>query len=79
MRMRSLYGAFVDMAIVMGEIQECLFSVMAQQSSQQIRLQHVRRLASRLVDIRSAVKEVSFPLRYCLAALLTPLDPDKPQ
>ncbi|KAI1195853.1 hypothetical protein F5X97DRAFT_306943 [Nemania serpens] len=57
--LNTLYGAFVDMAIVMGEIQECLFSVMAQQSSQQIRLQHVRRLASRLVDIRSAVKEIS--------------------
>lgn len=56
--MESLYGAFVDMAIVMGEIQECLFSVMAQESSQQIRLQHVRRLASHLREIRDAVKMV---------------------
>ncbi|KAI0467576.1 hypothetical protein F4859DRAFT_493806 [Xylaria cf. heliscus] len=55
----TLYGAFVDMAVVMGEIQESLFSVVAQQSSQQIRLQHVKRLASRLVEIQHAVKEVS--------------------
>ncbi|KAI0454145.1 hypothetical protein F5B21DRAFT_476767 [Xylaria acuta] len=54
-----LYGAFVDMAVVMGEIQESLFSVVAQQSSQQIRLQHVKRLASRLVEIQHAVKRVS--------------------
>ncbi|KAI1166686.1 hypothetical protein F5B18DRAFT_605343 [Nemania serpens] len=57
--LNTLYGAFVDMAIVMGEIQECLFSVMAQESSQQIRLQHVRRLASHLREIRDAVKMIS--------------------
>ncbi|KAI1750712.1 hypothetical protein F4782DRAFT_508619 [Xylaria castorea] len=55
----TLYGAFVDMAVVMGEIQESLFSVVAQQSSQQIRLQHVKRLASRLIEIQKAVKRVS--------------------
>ncbi|KAI3321033.1 hypothetical protein HD806DRAFT_504383 [Xylariaceae sp. AK1471] len=54
-----LYGAFIDMAVVMGEIQECLFSVVAQQSSQQTRIQHVKRLASRLMDILNAVKSVS--------------------
>ncbi|RYC55513.1 hypothetical protein CHU98_g10692 [Xylaria longipes] len=56
---RTLYGAFVDMAVVMGEIQESLFSVVAQQSSQQVRLQHVKRLASRLVEIQRVVKQVS--------------------
>ncbi|KAI0446380.1 hypothetical protein F4803DRAFT_504620 [Xylaria telfairii] len=58
-RLSTLYGAFVDMAVAMGEIQESLFSVVAQQSSQQIRLQHVKRLASRLMDIQHAVKRVS--------------------
>ncbi|KAJ8109075.1 hypothetical protein ONZ43_g6241 [Nemania bipapillata] len=57
-RLNTLYGAFVDMAVVMGEIQECLFSVVAQQSSQQIRLQHVKRLASCLLDINTAVKSI---------------------
>ncbi|KAI1152872.1 hypothetical protein F4825DRAFT_417452 [Nemania diffusa] len=57
--LNTLYGAFVDMAVAMGEIQECLFSVVAQQSSQQIRLQHVKRLASCLIDINTAVKSIS--------------------
>ncbi|KAI0858462.1 hypothetical protein F4860DRAFT_486296 [Xylaria cubensis] len=57
--LNTLYGAFVDMSVAMGEIQESLFSVMAQQSSQQIRLQHVRRLASNLKEILKAVKRVS--------------------
>ncbi|GAP91460.1 putative C6 transcription factor [Rosellinia necatrix] len=57
--LNTLYGSFVDMAVVMGEIQESLFSVVAQQSSQQIRLQHVKRLASRLVEILNVVKSVS--------------------
>ncbi|KAI0390742.1 hypothetical protein F5Y17DRAFT_468704 [Xylariaceae sp. FL0594] len=55
----TLYGAFVDMAVVMGEIQECLFSVAAQQSSQQTRIQHAKRLASRLNTILSSVQSVS--------------------
>ncbi|KAI1129934.1 hypothetical protein F5Y10DRAFT_237038 [Nemania abortiva] len=57
--LNTLYGAFVDMAVAMGEIQECLFSVVAQQSSQQVRLQHVKRLASCLIDIRIAVESIS--------------------
>ncbi|KAI1735652.1 hypothetical protein F4680DRAFT_434695 [Xylaria scruposa] len=57
--LNTLYGAFVDMSVAMGEIQESLFSVMAQHSSQQIRLQHVRRLASNLIEIHKAVKRVS--------------------
>ncbi|KAI0105297.1 hypothetical protein GGR51DRAFT_571963 [Nemania sp. FL0031] len=56
--LNTLYGAFVDMAVAMGEIQECLFSVVAQQSSQQVRLQHVKRLASCLMGIRTAVKSI---------------------
>ncbi|KAJ2981514.1 hypothetical protein NUW58_g6669 [Xylaria curta] len=54
-KLNTLYGAFVDMTVVMGEIQEYLFSVVAQQSSQQMRLQHVKRLASRLVEIQNTV------------------------
>ncbi|KAI1172209.1 hypothetical protein F4777DRAFT_590689 [Nemania sp. FL0916] len=50
-RIRILYGAFVDMAVIMGEIQESLFSIVAQQSSQQIRIQHVHRLATRLIEL----------------------------
>lgn len=57
--LNTLYGSFVDMAVVMGEIQESLFSVIAQQSSQQIRLQHVKRLSSRLIEILNAVKSVT--------------------
>ncbi|KAI1278163.1 hypothetical protein F5Y07DRAFT_67907 [Xylaria sp. FL0933] len=51
-----LYGAFADMAIVMGDIEESLFSVVAQKSSQQSRLGHVRRLASRLTGILNIAK-----------------------
>ncbi|KAI1815959.1 hypothetical protein GGS20DRAFT_584017 [Poronia punctata] len=54
-----LYSAFVDMAVAMGEIQECLFSVVAQQSSQHTRVQHAKRLASCLADILTSVKRVS--------------------
>ncbi|KAI0401098.1 hypothetical protein F4802DRAFT_619146 [Xylaria palmicola] len=57
--LRTLYSAFVDVAVVLGEIQECLFSVVAQHSSQQVRLEHVKRLASCLIDIQNAVKSVS--------------------
>ncbi|KAI1427809.1 hypothetical protein F5Y12DRAFT_735287 [Xylaria sp. FL1777] len=53
-----LYGAFVDMALVMGDIEESLFSVVAQKSSQEIRLRHVKRLASRLTEILNVVKTV---------------------
>ncbi|KAI0535062.1 hypothetical protein GGR58DRAFT_515683 [Xylaria digitata] len=54
--LNTLYGAYVDVAIVMGDIEESLFSVVAQNSSQQLRLEHVKRLASRLVEILSSVK-----------------------
>ncbi|KAI3330715.1 hypothetical protein F4824DRAFT_504792 [Ustulina deusta] len=53
-----LYGAYVEMAIVMGDIEESLFSVVAQKSSQQIRLGHVKRLATRLTEILNSVKSV---------------------
>ncbi|KAI8628513.1 hypothetical protein F5Y19DRAFT_438132 [Xylariaceae sp. FL1651] len=52
----TLYGAFLDMAVVMGEIQECLFSAGVQQTSQETRIQHVESLASRLKNIQSAVR-----------------------
>ncbi|TGJ86624.1 hypothetical protein E0Z10_g2183 [Xylaria hypoxylon] len=54
--LNKLYGAYVDVAIVMGDIEESLFSVVAQNSSQQTRLQHVKRLASRLAEILNNVK-----------------------
>ncbi|GAW17554.1 hypothetical protein ANO14919_070120 [Xylariales sp. No.14919] len=54
--LNRLYGAYVDVAVVMGDIEESLFSVVAQSSSQQTRLQHVRRLAARLTEILNAVK-----------------------
>ncbi|KAI0204449.1 hypothetical protein F4808DRAFT_474965 [Astrocystis sublimbata] len=57
--LNTLYCAYVDMAVIMGDIQESLFSVIAQQSSQQVRLEHVKRLANRLLEIRHAVEQVS--------------------
>ncbi|KAI1298397.1 hypothetical protein F5Y03DRAFT_368132 [Xylaria venustula] len=56
---RVIYGAYVDMAIVMGDIEESLFSVVAQNLSQQIRVGHVKRLATRLGEIMNALKTVS--------------------
>ncbi|KAI0424492.1 hypothetical protein F5Y09DRAFT_139059 [Xylaria sp. FL1042] len=53
-----LYGAYVDMAVVMGDIEESLFSVVAQNSSQQIRLGHVKRLTTRLTEILNTAKTV---------------------
>ncbi|KAI0518001.1 hypothetical protein F5B22DRAFT_601363 [Xylaria bambusicola] len=54
-----LYRAFVFMAVAMGDIEESLFSVVAQKSSQQVRLEHVRRLSARLTQILDDVKTVS--------------------
>lgn len=65
----------MDMAVVMGEIQECLFSVVAQQSLQQIRIQNVRRLALRLMDIQNAVKSVRASKTLLSGPLLISLIP----
>lgn len=67
------------MAIVMGDIEESLFSVVAQKSSQQIRLEHVKRLASRLTEILNSVKSVCNYVFCRRGALLTRLNLGMPR
>ncbi|KAI1503633.1 hypothetical protein F5X99DRAFT_375034 [Biscogniauxia marginata] len=51
-----VYGAFIDYAIVTGEIQQKLFSASARHASQEVRIQHVRGFAARLMDIQESVR-----------------------
>ncbi|KAJ3578649.1 hypothetical protein NPX13_g1911 [Xylaria arbuscula] len=46
-----LYRACGELAVVMGDIEESLFSVVAQKQSQQDRFDHVSRLATRITEI----------------------------
>ncbi|KAI0600387.1 hypothetical protein F4775DRAFT_545619 [Biscogniauxia sp. FL1348] len=50
-----VYGAFVDYAIVSGEIQQKLFSASARQASQEVRTQRVREFAARLMAIQDTI------------------------
>ncbi|KAI0145514.1 hypothetical protein GGR57DRAFT_480430 [Xylariaceae sp. FL1272] len=54
-----LYGAFVDFAVVTGEIHKSLFSASAYRASQQDRIQDVSQFAARLRTIQSAVQSAN--------------------
>lgn len=56
--MDRIHGAFVDLAIVTGEIQQTLFSASARHASQRARIQHARGFASRLAEIQESVRPV---------------------
>lgn len=57
--MLRLYGAFLDYAVITGEIQQNLFSASAHRASQQVRIQHVKSFASRITEIQSVVRHAS--------------------
>ncbi|KAI5924816.1 hypothetical protein F4810DRAFT_700572 [Camillea tinctor] len=50
-----VYAAFIDYAIVTGEIQQKLFSASARQASQEVRIQRVREFAARIIAIQSSI------------------------
>ncbi|KAK7754301.1 hypothetical protein SLS62_003594 [Diatrype stigma] len=51
--------AFLDYAVMTGEIQQDLFSASAQRASQSVRIEHVRTFASRIRGIQETVRSVS--------------------
>lgn len=53
-----VYCAFLDFAIVTGEIQRNLFSATAHRSSQSDRMQHIEGFAARLKAIQASVQSV---------------------
>ncbi|KAI0138687.1 hypothetical protein F4776DRAFT_663055 [Hypoxylon sp. NC0597] len=54
-----VYSAFLDFAIITGEIQRTLFSASARHTSQQVRIQHVTGFAARLIAIQKSVRSAN--------------------
>ncbi|KAI1098177.1 hypothetical protein F4804DRAFT_325485 [Jackrogersella minutella] len=54
-----VYGAFLDYAIITGEIQQTQFSASARQASQQVRIDQVRGFAARLTNIHESVRSAT--------------------